>query len=68
MSVLKHTNLIATVNSETISADPRPRTIAISELWDIAVMGYDTFPIFTWRYPWEGSRTLPSTFCWVNRL
>jgi hypothetical protein len=53
MSALKHTDLIAAVNNDIISADPRPRVITISELWDIAVMGY-TFPLFTRRYPWEG--------------
>jgi hypothetical protein len=53
MSALKHTDLIAAVNNDIISADPRPRAITISELWDIAVMSY-AFPLFTRRYPWEG--------------
>jgi hypothetical protein len=54
MRALKRTNLIAAVNNDIISADPRRRAIMISELWDIAVMGYSNFPIFTRRYPWEG--------------
>ena len=53
MSVLKHTGLIASVNNDVISADPHPRAITISDVWDIAVMRY-TFPLFTRRYPWEG--------------
>jgi len=53
MSALKRTNLIASVNSDIISADPHPRTITISDVWDIAVMRYP-FPLFTRRYPWEG--------------
>jgi hypothetical protein len=53
MSALKHTDLIAAVNNDIISADPQRRAINLSELWDIAVMGY-TFPLFTRRYPWEG--------------
>jgi len=53
MSALKRTNLIASVNNDIISADPRPRAITISDVWDIAVMRY-TFPLFTRRYPWEG--------------
>jgi hypothetical protein len=53
MSALKHTDLIAAVNNDIISADPRPRAITISDVWDIAVMRY-TFPLFTRRYPWEG--------------
>jgi hypothetical protein len=53
MSALKRTNLIASVNNDIISADPHPRAITISDVWDIAVMSY-TFPLFTRRYPWEG--------------
>jgi len=54
MSALKHSGLIAAVNSDVISSDSQPRAVRISELWDIAVMGYSDFPIFTRRYPWEG--------------
>jgi hypothetical protein len=53
MSALKRTNLIASVNNDIISADPHPRAITISDVWEIAVMRY-TFPLFTRRYPWEG--------------
>src|SRR5439155_19509942 len=53
MSALKHSDLIAAVNNDVISADSPLRVVRISELWDIAVMGY-TFPLFTRRYPWEG--------------
>jgi hypothetical protein len=54
MSVLKHTDLIAAVNNDVISTDPRPRAITISDVWDTAVMAYGNFPLFTRRYPWEG--------------
>jgi len=53
MSALKHTDLIAAVNNDVISSDPCPRAITISDMWDIALMGY-AFPLFTRRYPWEG--------------
>lgn len=53
MSVLKCTDLLAAVNNDIISADPHPRAIALSELWDVAVTRY-SFPLFTRRYPWEG--------------
>jgi hypothetical protein len=53
MSALKRTNLIASVNNDILSADPHPRAITISDVWDIAVMRYP-FPLFTRRYPWEG--------------
>jgi hypothetical protein len=54
MSALKHTSLIAAVNNDTISADANPRKIRISDVWDVAIMGYSSFPLFTRRYPWEG--------------
>jgi len=54
MSALKRTDLIAAVNSDVVPAGQRRRAVTISELWDIAVMGYSNFPIFTRRYPWEG--------------
>jgi len=54
MSVLKHTDLIAAVNNDVVCADPHPCAITISEVWDIAVMRYSNFPLFTRRYPWEG--------------
>ena len=54
MSALKRTDLIAAVNNDIISADPYPRAITVSDVWDIAVMGYSSFPLFTRRYPWEG--------------
>jgi hypothetical protein len=53
MSALKRTDLIAAVNNDIISADPHPRVITVSDVWDIAVMVY-SFPLFTRRYPWEG--------------
>ena len=53
MDVLRRTGLIAAVNNDVISADPHPRAITVSDVWDIAVMRY-SFPLFTRRYPWEG--------------
>jgi hypothetical protein len=53
MDVLRRTGLIASVNNDVISADPHPRAITVSDVWDIAVMRYG-FPLFTRRYPWEG--------------
>jgi hypothetical protein len=53
MSALKHTDLIAAVNNDVVTVDPHSRAITISDVWDVAVMGYP-FPLFTRRYPWEG--------------
>ncbi|MDQ3314857.1 MAG: hypothetical protein M3505_09570 [Verrucomicrobiota bacterium] len=54
MSAIKRTELMAAVNNDTLSADPSPRAITIADVWDIAVMRYSDFPLFTRRYPWEG--------------
>ena len=54
MSMLKRGDFIGTVNSEVISTDPQPRTISIADYWNVAVMNYSDFPIFTRRYPWAG--------------
>ena len=54
MSVLKRGNFLGVVNSEVISADPSPRRITIADVWDVAVMTYDNFPIFTRRYVSQG--------------
>ena len=54
MSALKHTDLIGAVNNDTINVGPQRCAPTIAELWDTAVMRYDSFPIFTRRYPWEG--------------
>ena len=54
MSALRHTDLIAAVNSDVVCVGPHPCAISISDVWDTAVMRYSNFPIFTRRYPWEG--------------
>ena len=54
MSALKHTDLIAAVNNDVVCAGPHRCVITISDVWDIAIMRYSNFPIFTRRYPWEG--------------
>jgi hypothetical protein len=53
MDALKHTDLIAAVSNDVVSADRNPRAITISDMWDVALVGY-SFPLFTRRYPWEG--------------
>lgn len=54
MSALKRTDIIASVNNDTISSDPHPRPVTISDVWDVAIMAYSSFPLFTRRYPWAG--------------
>jgi len=54
MAAVKHGEFIGTVSSEVISADPPARPVTIADYWEVAVMNYSDFPIFTRRYPWAG--------------
>jgi hypothetical protein len=54
LGVLKQARFTAAVNTEVLSADPAPAKIRISDVWDVAVMNYGSFPIFTRRYPAQG--------------
>jgi len=47
--ILKQHNFMAAVNSDIFSSDPIPRPIKASSVWNVAVMDYDNFPIFTRR-------------------
>jgi hypothetical protein len=51
MDALKRSNLTAVVNTHVVSVDPDPPAIRISDVWDVAVMRYSSFPIFTRRDP-----------------
>jgi len=54
LAVLKRAHFMAAVNTEVLSTDlPRP-SVTISDVWDVAVMKYKNFPIFTRRYPPQG--------------
>jgi hypothetical protein len=53
MSVLKRTDLIASVNGDTISSS-NSRNITVADVWDTAIMAYENFPLYTRRYPWLG--------------
>lgn len=54
MDALKHAGFIGVVNSEVVSAEPSPHALTIADYWDLAVMNYSEFPIFTRRYPAAG--------------
>lgn len=54
MSALKHTEIIASVNNDTLTVDSVSSPITIRDFWGIAITKYDSFPLFTRRYPWEG--------------
>jgi hypothetical protein len=52
--VLKYNNLLAAVNTEVSPRGQERNYTKISEAWDIAIMQYHSFPIFTRRYPEHG--------------
>lgn len=54
MRVLKRFNFISVVNTEVSSVEPREHAVTVADYWDVAVMSYSSFPIFTRRYPAHG--------------
>lgn len=54
VAALKHSGFTGVVNSDVVSADPPPRPITIADYWNVAVMRYSDFPIYTRRNPWAG--------------
>jgi hypothetical protein len=51
---LKRAGFHAAVNTEVHSNPPGPNKLKISDVWDVAVMAYSDFPIYTRRYPTQG--------------
>lgn len=54
MQVLKQTQYSASVNTEVLCTDSQRSTVTIADVWDVAVMKYGNFPLFTRRYPSQG--------------
>jgi len=52
--VLKGNGFLAAVNTETIPVDPQGVDTRIRDVWDVAIMRYGCFPIFTRRYAHHG--------------
>jgi hypothetical protein len=55
---LKHASFHAVVNTEVHANPPGERELRISDVWDVAVMTYGDFPIYTRRYPAQGIENL----------
>jgi hypothetical protein len=53
-AVLKRNGFLAAVNTETVPVDSLSARTKIRDVWDIAIMAYDGFPIFTRRYAFHG--------------
>ncbi len=55
---LKRASFHAVVNTEVHSTPLGLRKLRISDVWDVAVMTYADFPIYTRRYPAQGVENL----------
>jgi hypothetical protein len=51
---LKRNGFIAAVNTEIAPMDSQNVRTRIRDVWDVAIMTYGDFPIFTRRYPFHG--------------
>jgi hypothetical protein len=54
MEALKRTQFTASVNTEVLSKDLQRPQITTADVWDMAIMKYGHFPLFTRRYPHQG--------------
>ncbi len=52
--VLKRNGFLAAVNTEPDPADPPAVGTQVKDVWDVAIMKYGDFPIFTRRYAHHG--------------
>jgi hypothetical protein len=52
--VLKHNGFLAAVNTEIVPVDSQNARTRIRDVWDVALMTYGSFPIFTRRYAFHG--------------
>jgi hypothetical protein len=53
-TVLKRNGFLAAVNTEIAPTDPGADCTRIRDVWDVAIMRYGSFPIFTRRYAFHG--------------
>lgn len=56
--ILKRTGLIAAVNTQISPVDGRDGRTRVRDVWDVAIMKYDSFAIFTRRYADHGVENL----------
>ena len=54
IEALKRAGFLAVVNTEVISATGEVSRIRVCDYWDVALMSYSEFPIFTRRRPSDG--------------
>ena len=54
LQVLKRNGFLAAVNTEIAPVDSQNAQTRIRDVWDVAIMRYGSFPIFTRRYSFHG--------------
>ena len=54
MEVLQRFDFVAAVNTEIGGVGPGLPTVRIRDAWDVAIMAYSGFPLFSRRYPGHG--------------
>jgi hypothetical protein len=54
MAALKCGGYVGVVNTDVTSVDAPPQPVRVADVWDMAVMTYGSFPLYTRRYPWQG--------------
>lgn len=54
VAALKTAGFVGVVNTEVHSKPAPQEKIRIRDVWDVAIMSYDNFPVFTRRYPAQG--------------
>jgi hypothetical protein len=52
--VLKRNGFLAAVNTEIVPVDSQNARTRIRDVWDVAIMTYGNFPVFTRRYAFHG--------------
>src|SRR5713101_3647032 len=52
--VLTRNGFLAAVNTEIVPVDSQNARTRIRDVWDVAIMSYGSFPIFTRRYAFHG--------------
>jgi hypothetical protein len=52
--VLKRNGFLAAVNTEIVPVDVQNARTRIKDVWDVAILTYGSFPIFTRRYAFHG--------------
>jgi hypothetical protein len=54
LAVLQQHQFLAAVNTEVLPMNGARETVSIGDVWNVAIVKYGSFPVFTRRYPSHG--------------